>query len=518
MENEEIEEIRVNSNKVSVILNRIFQVIMFLAFTYTTIASMISLQLPLTYVAVFLFIVAFTTIVFVLKKYEENLTNKRTWIILGIFMFVMAVVLVIVGYKLRCNPVTDLKVINQVAKNFAVNGSFAHAYNGLPKGNADYLARYPNNNCIAMLLAFYYRAVYLILGYIPLYAPVLLNTVAIFAAVIFTILIAKKIGGNLMAVITAILCLIFLPFYTYTPYFYTDSLTLPFVTGTIFIFICATKMEKRVQRYILMFVCGALLLVGFRLKGSVIIVLVAIFTYIILSMNLKRACCMILVLLVGFGSTFVGYNALLKSQNITTEKISYKEEFPLTHWVMLGLNKKMGYVDDDRKLTSRYDGKDAKMQANIKEIKKRLENFGAAGLAVHFSNKAVFAWNDGTYYIENHIYEPIESNVLHEFVLDDGVYHNQFLIYSNGFHFFMLLMIICSLIKGIKKPKIDYQTLIKGVIFGIFVFFLIWETRSRYIMNITPLLLIIAADGLLYFADAVSAGAKKLKKPKIEIP
>lgn len=51
------------------------------------------------------------------------------------------------------------------------------------------------------------------------------------------------------------------------------------------------------------------------------------------------------------------------------------------------------------------------------------------------------------------------------------------------------------------KAGHEFSVLLKGLIFGVFLFFLVWETRSRYLMNFTPVFLLVAADGIIAAAD-----------------
>ena len=66
-----------------------------------------------------------------------------------------------------------------------------------------------------------------------------------------------------------------------------------------------------------------------------------------------------------------------------------------------------------------------------------------------------------------------------------------------------------SILKGCIKPDVNIMTLFKGIIFAAFIFFLIWETRSRYLYNFTPLFILVAVDGL----DFVNSGfIKNIKR------
>ena len=125
-------------------------------------------------------------------------------------------------------------------------------------------------------------------------------------------------------------------------------------------------------------------------------------------------------MIVGFGSVNIAYSAVFKSMNIVTEEQSDKYEYPVTHWIMMGLKGLGHYNLKDSQYTESFPTKAEKQEANIEEIKNRIKDFGIPGLASHIASKTVWTWEDGTYYISHHIEKPVRRNILHEFVLDEG--------------------------------------------------------------------------------------------------
>lgn len=110
--------------------------------------------------------------------------------------------------------------------------------------------------------------------------------------------------------------------------------------------------------------------------------------------------------------------------------------------------------------------------------------------------KAVWTWQDGTYYISYHNRKPKNDNILMDFLHIDGKYNKAFQNYSSALQLFILLMICISALKTLIKPKVDEMLLIKGVVFAAFLFFLLWETRSRYLFDMTPLFILLMVDGM----------------------
>lgn len=154
--------------------------------------------------------------------------------------------------------------------------------------------------------------------------------------------------------------------------------------------------------------------------------------------------------------------------------------------------------------------KKKKQDANIKVIKERIKDYKFSGLYEHMIEKAVWTWQDGTYYISYHNRKPKNDNILMDFLHIDGKYNKAFQNYSSALQLFILLMICISAVKTLIKPKVDEMLLIKGVVFAAFLFFLLWETRSRYLFDMTPLFILLTVDGM----DTAKAFLDSFRKPK----
>lgn len=489
-------------------LNKVFGIVFFIIFAAVLLMVFRSVYLKnvfgviLAVVFLFLSVWIFTK----LSRKFSDIDNKKLNVIFVIMISVMFIIQLVIGLSLMSEPVTDWNVINEISRSYAVNGNMDNIYENLPY-NKNYLARYTNNNGIVILFSFYYRLIYLIFGTIPLEAPVILNTVFITASVLFVFFIAKKAFGNFHALVVAIICFMFLPFYTYCPYFYTDSVSMPFCILSIYLFICGYSSKKTVSKIFLFLFCGVTCAIGFVLKGSVIIVLVAVIAYMIYKGEIKKIFLGSGTVIAGFLALTVAFNGFVASLNIASKETVYEEQYPITHWIMMGLKGNGGFDIDDSLFTRKAGNYDEKKAANIEVIKQRLSNYGVLGLLKHFAIKADFTWNDGTYYIDHHIYKnPYSRNFLHELILKDGTYNNVFYDVSSGMQLLMLIMMCVSFFSCIRRPRLDYITLMHIIVFGVFIFFLVWEARSRYIFNFTPILIVIWADGIIRIAD-------RLKKP-----
>lgn len=509
-----------NSNKYALRLTKLFNIIFGITFVGLLMCIIISgyeregnrdtyscsmLQHYAIIIAAVMLTTAFTTVyIFFFRNKTPNLINKNllhnsNFIIL-ISVFTMLVVQLVIGYLLLFDPVTDVGIINKYALDFAETGNFDLIQRKYSEGDC-YLIRYPNNLAITFFLSFFYRISYLLTGNVSRLLPVVLNVIAINISVLMTVMLSRRLLGERKSLYVLLLCALFAPFYTYTAYFYTDSLSLPLSVGIVYFLSTSIRTERRRRRYILFALCGALMFLGFKMKGSLIIMLVGAVLYLFLKIDLKRALCAFLAIIIGFGSLYAICTTLYRSSGIITEEQAYECEYPATHWIMMSMKGYGNYNTEDSKYTMSFKNKDEKQAANIDEIKSRLKKMGVKGLITHTAKKAVWTWEDGTYFISHHIEKARNENVLHDFVLNKGIHHFIFYAYSCGFQLFILFMMIMSSVKAYKRKELNMLTLIRGLVFGLFVFLLIWETRSRYLYNFTPFFLILAADGMDWFSQ-----------------
>lgn len=427
------------------------------------------------------------------EKDDTGKSRRALWVIFagsGIVLIMQG----IAAYLLWHDPITDAYALHEYASEIATSGSFDVIQRAYQNGNY-YLIQYPNNFAPMLLMTAVYRIWYLLTGSISRIPIVGLNVLSINGAVLMTTLLARRTFGDKRAYMTLGVCALFVPYYTYTAYVYTDSLSIPYAVGSMLLLACAVEKEKRVPKYILFALSGAVVYLGFRMKGNVIVAAVAAGIFLLLRLRLRRFICAALAFVLGFCCLSASYTVSIKAAHFMTGEQSYEREFPATHWMMMGLHGHGGFRMEDIEYTKSIAGKNEKRAANIEVIKDDLKEMGVDGLLSHLTTKAVWTWGDGTYYITNHIDHPLKRNFLHEYVLKDGEHFYRLYAYCCGCQYFLILMMALSALKGFILPRCDYTLLIRLCVFGVFLFLLAWETRARYLFNFTAFFLFLAVDG-----------------------
>lgn len=401
------------------------------------------------------------------------------------------------AYLLRMNPITDVSRIDTYAQKIVTENSFDCVRDGY---NDFYIVRYRNNLPYLLIVTLFYKVTYPVTGSFSRAPIIVFNVLCINLAVLLTVLLSRRIFGERKALLTLLLCLLFAPYYTFTPYFYTDSFSIPFTVGTVYAFVAAIQSSGK-KKLLLLLLCGALCCIGFKIKGSLIILIPAFIIYLLLQYGFKRCLKMTAAFLLSFVILLASYTGFVKASNIIPEDVSQRWQYPYTHWLMIGLNDYGAYTLEDNHYTYEYEGIEAKKQANLEEIQRRFAQKGFWGTVLHVGIKAVWTHMDGTYYIANYLEDYQERCALHSLLLYEGRFHPAFYAYSCGFQLFLLFIMAYSAKRAWKQHKCDITTLFRIAVFGMFLFFLIWETNARYPYNFTPLYLLIATDGTVKLAE-----------------
>lgn len=390
-------------------------------------------------------------------------------------------------------PINDLSYIDSGARVFCQGWDKSDIYAYLPKHHNNYFARYPNNQALLIIVSVIYYVCDKLFGVMPIEAPVIINTIGLHISFVLTYLISTKIfKDKFTPLYCGILAAGFTVFYTYTPNFYTDSMSMPFLMGAIYLFLSAIEKSFIKAKAVRIIFCGFLIIAGYKMKGSVIILIPAFLLYLIATCNKINRLNYLKVFGI-FGVSLICSSFLcggiIKSFNLTEEGDHKKIEFPPTHWIMMGLHDRGGYYSNDFFATINSGDYEQKVEFNIEKIKERLAVYGISGTATHIAKKVSYTWGDGTYFVGYYFHQQEHPNIFQRFIANDML----FKWYCSAYQCILLFMILYSFVDGAFSKRNGKDLLLKIIIMGVYFFFVLWETRSRYLVNFSPLFIIISA-------------------------
>lgn len=410
---------------------------------------------------------------------------------------------------LQCFSMYFLKVIYSSWDVFAVTKNA----DALVKGewfNARYFARYPNNIAMLLITTAVYGVTYHLFHFTSLYFMLMVNIFVIDLAILISVRIMRTLMPERAAWRGGILMTLFLPYYLYVPISYTDTFVMPFIVGIIDLSLSAARQwdqlrpRRRVLRCCLI---GALCLIAFRIKGSAIVLLIACGMYFFFRFRLKAFLQSAACLLAGFLVALTVWNAGISALNLIPDEYYYEEQFPVTHWIMMGLKGHGQWNSEDvNGFTMTFSNYDERSAAVNAELKRRLDALGPAGLIRQFYFKATtYAWNTGTCNAEQYLGDiadlPVRPNILHTFILSDGANRRPFYLVTQSYWLLLFGFAVSGFIALLRRGVARLPLLLTLALVGCMMFFMIWETHPRYVLHFTQVLIMIAAAQMEAFAD-----------------
>ena len=347
--------------------------------------------------------------------------------------------------------------------------------------NSVYYSVYPNNRFLLIIL-------YGLQKIIPISNQILfslLSTICISVMSLFTYKTVNKVLNLNKGLLSLFICVLSPIFYLYVSYYYTDVLMLPFASILIYL-IVKTKDEKNLKSNVLYgLLIGIIAIIGYKIRAVAIFILVAYFVYLIFTKK-------ILIVLKKFAPIIIG--AILTITCIDTienkffTNVNVDKEFPMTHWIMMGVNEKSYgyYSQDDYNLSSSASNVSERTDLNIKEIKNRLSDLGPFGTVKLLVVKLVSVWGKGDYSYQKYLELVNNFNPSYSYLLEDkNIVINYLLQFSKIVVMFMAIISLINIYKSGKKSIIAIS------LFGAVFFYLVWEVCPRYGLSFLPWLILI---------------------------
>ncbi len=424
-----------------------------------------------------------TVLRFVYRRID-GLSNKKLTMLSLVLFAVYGLISLFVVMNFQAFPTTDSKIIQGYA--------LAVAKGEISTVSDPYFVRYTNNDLLFLLTTVFFKALNAI-GITDLKLwTIVLNAVCIFISELFVYLAVKKHWGKTQACKYMALSVLQPTLYLMIPWVYSATLCLPFITGVFYLGICIYHTKSKCASVLLCIVFALLSAIGYFLRPIVLIAAIAysicaLMYAIIKKGNLKRILSIALCCSLVFSVCFLGIRAV-KSHYFER---SPDGEYPITHWIMMGLNRHGSWDNNDVKLTGSFKTKDEKLQANLAEIKNRLTGMGVLGFARHICAKQVTTWSDGSAGHNLRLRRNHRYGNIYKYVTDD---RSEFLVLYCQIYRAVILILICfSLFQIIMSKKIRFEFMPVLILFGGMLFYLIWEAKHCYSVPFLFLMVLLAS-------------------------
>lgn len=358
----------------------------------------------------------------------------------------------------------------------------------------EYFALFPNNAPLYLLLTAWLRGANA-LGVTDLVgATIVLSAAAVTASQGFLYLAARRMWGAKWALFALLAGMCTYGMLAYAPIAYTDTLSMPFPVAGAWLWLCARGAlnEGRGRRGLaLAAACGAVLAAGAFLKVTCAVALVAVCIDALLLLR-GRAKLSAAAAAAAFAALYLLFGAA-QAASPDLPALDKADSVPYEHWVMMGLSGVGGYDDDDYQLTLSADTYEARRQLARGEIARRASELGVSGMARHLADKLSYIFGDGTFYSGMKLRQaPEHLNLLHRLCLFEFRGFPLLAYPVTGLH---LAGVLFAGVAALRRRKEALFLMLASL--GLGMFLLLWEARSRYLVNFLPILILCAVCGLV---------------------
>lgn len=452
-----------------------------------------------------LVLLAFGTIYNVFfRKYVNMLSKRECNILLVVGCIILFIIQLYIAYNIYFLSGWDVSVLRDASTDFANNQIFDSQYR-----LSLYFARYPNNVFLTFIFTIIKQITIFIGGNDINFALVvvsvwLLNISAWFitkcAAIIFK--------DRYYIILTLFIYSIYIALSPWMVIPYSDTYSIIFTIMVLYFYL----NRRNINSYLAWGLIFSLSLIGSLIKPTCIIVLIAIliielWKFIFYSNKEKLKCTKYLLVLLPCIMVFTSLKSL--SYNYLGYKNNETYEFPLTHFLMMGMNPvtKGVYYGEDVAYTSSFSGIDNKINANLELVKNRLNDYGIGGYFKLLGEKLMTNYNDGTFAwsVEGGFYSIIldppnktTAKTLREIYYSNGKYYRGYEVYQQTIWIVLLFFMLLSL----KRLACDVENdlyVIALTIIGITLFLLLFEARARYLFLYSPYYILLAVVGIQCF-------------------
>lgn len=464
----------------------------------------------------------FITSIFTLNISSLNFAEimKHSWLFVLFFSLVLGVIVYSVFKAInRCDD-KKLKYINyvlilvlllsqlilivlvdivQVTDPFLVNDQALAIAKGKEKfidSSSDYFASFGNNYFVVVATVYFYKILMFfgISDFNNFFE--LLNASMIDLTILIMYKTVKLVFDERKSTEMLFLSVLNPLNYVIIFWFYTATYSMPLTVGIVYLALSIWKDDDsfRCRNYFKIAGIAILSIVGYFLRPTVLIPLIAVAVCCILSYRLNKKS---IIQIVAFIAVFLITGALSYSV-IHNQVYQYVEDdsdnFPVTHWVMMGLHGEGRVNLEDQDYTRSFQGKEAKKDANIREIKRTLKEMGPVGFFEHLTDKIQVTWTDGTAGYAARMQQSNSPGKLYDWIFGQ---HNGFLtMFCQLFRVLTLGLAGLCILSQVLDKKYDIRFLFSIILLGGIVFYLIWEAKEAYSIPFIPFLLVLSCLGM----------------------
>jgi len=392
-----------------------------------------------------------------------------------------------------------------------ISNQIAHGQ-GLDANQYVYLSRYPNNLplvAIDNLCQDIGSATHLA----PAVVFVLLNGLALAVTLLGTHWLVSMLRGPVYGVMAQLLVLGLVGLSPWMTVPYTDVVVLPFVVLAPALVIAGTRTTSRPRQALFAVLTVACLLLGYIIKTTPVVSLVAIVLIAALvwisagtGNRILIAAGVIAGLVLFLNGSVAVKEAAPRLAGVSAERLDRSLTPPTVWWIYMGtvervMDGRIAYGGYDRQIveaTAGMNAEEAKRWAQT-QLDEHLADLGPLGYARFLADKAAWNWGDGMFWAWSEGYDATQPGLAHGSLADfvntwnrpDGGAYTWRAAAAQAVWLLLLLVTGIRLLRARWRWEIGLLTL---CVLGIAAFTLIFQGRSRYLLAYVPIIVALAVS------------------------
>lgn len=425
---------------------------------------------------------------------REDVIERMSRIAPPVYLAAMFAIHVAMGYFMEYTPSGDNFMIYRSAQMLVTDGNF-DAYPDFYL----YLSRFSNQWGLMLMFSALYRLLFA-LGFTQMFFPTALVQAALYTVgLAATLACARHLRGARGVMMTLVMLVLCLPMYLAAAVLYTDTFSLPFVMMALLGVLRALDAKTLRAQAGHAFLAGLSAAVGGQIKMTVAIVVIAAVILFCLRLRRSSAAVCSVVMVLTLGLSIFGVRSMMIGP-ILDEDMVREHNMPLIHWVMMSIptgRNPYGADQSDYGITWGLSENGVPRAQVMESIYERLidkiyymryPNRLIPGLL----RKNTTAFGDGTFGMTDMLDDlPKRENVVSSIVLADRPYYPVYFSICTGIFYAHLVLATLACVRDIRRRDLRCALLYIATL-GLILFMLIWESKSRYIFNFVPVIVLLS--------------------------
>ena len=390
---------------------------------------------------------------------------------------------------------------------------FYHEYDQL---NNEYFSWFPNNKLIVWIFTGVLKLADMLgvqaLDYALVAFQVIIGVLSMWLVYAITFDMAHNYRLAWMTYLTAYFFVGLSPWYIVA---YSDATSMIIPLLIIRVYQLIRKRKRIILRILLWILLGFIAMSGYYIKPQTVIafiavVLVEIF-FVLHSISLYK----VKIFTIRFVSGLAGMiicSIIYSSMIVPTLhfQINPNTTIGAQHYLMMGLNNPRDGVfhEEDYVFTRSFATNEERNAADMEEVKRRLQEYGAKKLFLHICRKQIVNYNDGTFAwgVEGHSFngdpewaQNRASKVIRSYIKPDGANYNKFISVKQIMWITILFFLLFTVFyrkKDISDGAEKLLVLMVLSLLGLTIFELLFEARARYLFCYAPVYVMLAVFGM----------------------